>query len=244
MSRPIRLTDIPTDFPAREALEKALGKYGGTVIYKQIVDRVGKEPGAELGHGMKGVVYDLGDGRVLKLTSDASEIEAMTALLRVDHPNLVHVEDVFVVCRGQSGVGVVVREWVGHVLENIESMDRLNSQIRNATDEAEERYDLYRPEHTDAQAMHSAMEDLLIYLEDASRGRSEAFKIEKGLQAGIRTLMELGIYGIDFAPRNVAIDDGGNPVIFDVGVVRISARRTIKVARIGCVPERRIMSPG
>jgi len=244
MSSPIRLTHIPTDFSVREALEKSLGKYGGTVIYKQIVDRVGKDPGAELGHGAKGVVYDLGDGRVLKLTSDASEIEAMTLLRKSHHPNLVRVEDVFVVCRGQSGIGVLVREWVGRVLEGIESMDLMNSRIRLAVDDAEESYgDAHNAGYTSALASRHAMEDLLGHLEGAGYDSVEGMKIENGLRAGIGALMDMGIYGIDFDPRNVAIDDEGNPVIFDVGVVQINARRTVKVARVGCVRDRRIASP-
>lgn len=243
MASPIKLTLVPDGMPAREALEKSLGKFGGTDIYKKIVNRVGKEPGAELGHGMKGVVYDLGDGRVLKLTADASEIQAMTLMTKSSHPNLVRVDDVFVVCRGQSGVGVVVREWVGHLLENIEFADLMNSRIRNATDDAEEAYDRYRNDESDVAAMQQAMEDFLAYLENAGDGSAETLKIERGIRAGVGALMDMGIYGIDFAPRNIAIDDNGNPVIFDVGVVRINPRRTVKVARVGCVLDRRIASP-
>lgn len=228
---------------SQEALENALGS-GGTAIYKQIVKRVGKEPDAELGHGMKGVVYDLGDGRVLKLTSDASEIEAMTLMMKSEHPNLVRVEDVFVACRGQSGVGVVVREWVGRVLENIESMDHMNSKIRLAVDDAEEIFqDVYRNNYRASVAIRMAMEDLRDYLDGAGGSNLETLKIEKGLQAAIGALLDLGIYGIDFDPRNSAVDDEGQPVIFDVGVATIDPRRTVKIARVGCVSDRRILSP-
>lgn len=242
MSGPIRLTVTSSDLSAPAALEKALGKYGGSAIYKQIVKRVGKEPGLELGHGMKGVVYDLGDGRVLKLTADASEIEAMTLMMKSDHPNLVRVYDVFVACRGQSGIGVVVREWVGKALEKIEDFDRMNSRIRDAVDHAEESYE-EAIGSTKAEAAHWAMEDLLAYLENVGDGSAETLRIEHGIRAGIGALMGMGIYGIDFDPRNIAIDDGGNPVIFDVGVVEINPRRTVRVSRIGCVPDRRIASP-
>jgi hypothetical protein len=239
---PIRLILTSSDLPAIDALKKALGEHTGASLYKKIVDRVGKEPGAELGHGMKGVVYDLGDGRVLKLTADASEIEAMTLMMKSDHPNLVRVYDVFVVCRGRSGVGVVVREWVGRVLENIESMDSMNSKIRMAVDDAEENYE-ETIGSTKVQAVRYAMEDLLVYLENVGDGSAERLKIERGIRAGIGALMDMGVYGIDFEPRNIAVDDDGNPVIFDVGVVEIDARRTVKVSRVGCVPQRPITSP-
>ena len=242
MAAPIRLITISSDLPVIDALKKALGEYAGARIYRQIVDRVGKEPAAELGHGMKGVVYDLGDGRVLKLTADASEIEAMTLMMKSKHPNLVRVYDVFVVCRGQSGIGVVVREWVGQVLENIESMDSMNSKIRMAVDDAEESYE-EAIGSTKTEAVRYAMEDLLAYLENVGDGSTERLKIEHGIRAGIGALMDMGIYGIDFDPRNIAIDDGGNPVIFDVGVVEINPRRTMKISRVGCVQDRRIASP-
>ena len=241
MAEPIRLIVTSSDLPAVDALKKALGGYTGATLYRKIVDRVGKEPGAELGHGMKGVVYDLGDGRVLKLTADASEIEAMTLMMKSDHPNLVRVYDVFVVCRGQSGIGVVVREWVGRALEKIEDFDRMNSRIRDAVDRAEESYE-EAIGSTKAQAVHYAMEDLLAYLEGVGDGSAETLKIEHGIRHGISALMGMGIYGIDFDPRNIAIDDSGNPVIFDVGVVEINPRRTVKVSRVGCVQDRRIAS--
>jgi serine/threonine protein kinase len=239
---PIRLITTSSDLPAIDALKKSLGEHTGASLYKKIVDRVGKEPGAELGHGMKGVVYDLGDGRVLKLTADASEIEAMTLMMKSGHPNLVRVYDVFVVCRGRSGVGVVVREWVGKSLEKIEDFDRMNSRIRDAVDHAEESYE-ETAGSTDTNAARYAMEDLLAYLENVGDGSAETLKIEHGIRAGIGALMDMGIYGIDFDPRNIAIDDRGNPVIFDVGVVQINARRTVKISRVGCVQDRRIASP-
>jgi hypothetical protein len=227
--------------PALEALQRTLGELTGAELYKKIVERVGKEPGLELGHGMKGVVYGLGDGRVLKITADASEIQAMTIVKSASHPNLVRVDDVFVVCRGQSGVGVVVREWVGNVLENIEEMDYVNSLIRIAVDDVDDEIrDVYRKEYSDREASHLGMQDLVDRLEDV--GDSDAArKIVRGLRAGIQKLLNLGIYGIDFEPRNTAVDDNGNPVIFDVGVVSLAA--PAQVERIDCPVGRKIVSP-
>lgn len=243
MPKPIKLTMVPDGMPALEALQKSLGERTGQALYEQIVKRVGKEPGAELGHGGRGVVYDLGDGRVLKITADSSEIQAMTILKGLDHPHLVHVDDVFIVCRGQSGVGVVVREWVGNVLENIKEMDYTNSLIRNAVDDADDAIaDIYREEHSDLEASHLGMQDLIDRLDDVG-DHDAARKVVRGLQSGIQKLLSLGIYGIDFEPRNTAVDDEGYAVIFDVGVVVIDPKRTAKVSRVGCVEDRHISSP-
>lgn len=241
MLKPITLTLVPDGMYALPALRQALGERTGAHLYKKIVERVGKEPGPPLGHGMKGVVYDLGDGRVLKITSDASEVQAMTIMRGVNHSNLVRVDDIFVMCRGQSGVGVVVREWVGNVLENIEEMDYLNSLIRLAVDDSEEAIlDVYREDHPDTQATKLGMQDLMDRLEEAGGSKAER-EIIQGLRAGIHKLLNLGIYGVDFDPRNIAVDNNGNAVIFDVGVVNLGTYA--QVERIDCPVGRRIVSP-
>lgn len=243
MLKPIKLTLVPDGMPALEALQHALGELTGADLYWKIVKRVGWEPGPELGHGMKGVVYGLGPGRALKITADASEIQAMTLMKDVKHPNLVRVDDVFVVCRGRSGVGVVVREYVGNVLEKIDSMDYMNSRIRNAVDDAEENFEEYVRDggYPTAGALSMAMQDLLAYFDNVNNGNADALKIEEGIQSGITALMNEGVYGIDFDPRNIAVDDAGNAVIFDVGVVEIG--KLVSVDRIGCPVGSRIISP-
>ena len=236
----IKLTEIPLGYSAREALEVALGKKTGAAIYKQIVERVGRDPGPELGHGMKGVVYDLGDGRVLKLTADASEIEAMTLIRKEPHVNLVMVHDAFVVCRGKSGVGVVVREWVGNVLSNMDDVEGFKDSVSMAISHASDRLDEYEEDHDIDQAFRQAAEDLLVYLEDIGKD-DDTHIIESGLRAGIADLIGMGVYGIDFDSRNIAVDNSGTAVIFDVGVVQIDPQAAVKVDRIGCT-DRRIVS--
>lgn len=241
MSRPIKLALVPDGMPALEALQSSLGELTGAELYKKIVERVGREPGLELGHGMKGVVYGLGDGRALKITADASELQAMTLIKGVDHPNLVHVDDVFVVCRGQSGVGVVVREYVGNVLEKIEEMDYTNSLIRLAVDDADDDIrEIYREGHSDWQASELGMQDLVDRLEDIG-DHEAARKIVRGIRAGVKKLLSLEVYGIDFDPRNIAVDDDGNAVIFDIGVAAIGVPPDVD--KIGCPVGRRIVSP-
>lgn len=241
MLKPITLTLVPDGMYALPALRQALGERTGAHLYKKIVERVGKEPGPPLGHGMKGVVYELGDGRVLKITSDASEIKAMTIMKGVDHPNLVRIDDVFVVCRGQSGVGIVVREWIGNVLETIEEMDYLNSLIRLAVDDAQDKiFDVYWDGYSEAEKMKLGMQELLDRLEEAGGDATER-EVIRGLRSGIHKLLNLGIYGIDFDPRNIAVDNLGNAVIFDVGVVDLG--KLAQVERIDCPVGRRIVSP-
>jgi len=243
MLKPIKLINIPTDRSALEALKKMLGDRDGEKVYQKIVRRIGREPGRELGHGMKGVVYDLGDGRVLKLTSDASEVEAMSILKGTDHPNLIRAYDSFVVCQGHKGVGVVVREWVGRTLEEIEEFDSLSSDIRNAVDEADEIFgERVHEEISRTEALKGAMEDLLILLGNLrfESGEDEV-KILDGLIEGISALSFLGIYGIDFNPKNSAVDAKGNPMIFDVGVVLLGV--LTNVDRIDCPVGKRVESP-
>jgi len=220
-------------YPAREALEMSLGKETGAALYRQIVERVGKKPGKELGHGTKGVVYDLGDGRVLKLTADASELEAMTLMKQSDHPNLVRVEDVFVVCRGQSGVGVVVREWVGSVLERLDLPRGFFDSLSMALDHTQDSMDLNNA------SLAGGMEDLLIYLDDVGESLEED-KIIEGLQAGIQELMRLGVHGVDFHSKNIAVDNAGEAVIFDVGIVDL--KDFVPVDRVSCQAGKRIVS--
>lgn len=241
MPKLIKLLDIPIDYPAKEAVEVAFGPLAGAVIYKQIVERVGREPGNELGHGDMGVVYSLGHGRALKLTADASELKAMTLMKGSRHPNLIRVEDVFVVCRGQSGIGVVVREWVGNVLDNIDGMSEFNNGIRSAMNNTEDAIDNYVEKLSSVESSRRGMEDLLAYLEGIGDDDEIGSKLEQDIRNGIDALFRLGIYGIDFAPRNIAVDDGGNAVIFDVGVVETG--KPVVVDRIGCPAGRRIVSP-
>ena len=243
---PITLAEIPLGYTAREALEMSLGKGAGTAIYKQIVNRVGLEPGQELGHGMKGVVYALPDGRVLKLTADASEIKAMTLLKGLKHPNLVRIDDVFVVCRGQSGVGVVVREWVGVSLQDVKGIAGLNEEMERILSVADKSIDdeiESRGEEEPTLDRKNAMSVFLDLLQDYSETLDDwpdHQGIVRGIRNGVGKLYDLGIYGIDFDARNIAVDQDGNPVIFDVGVVKMDTEPD--VATIGCPKGRPIVS--
>jgi hypothetical protein len=121
-----------------------------------------------------------------------------------------------------------------------------------AVDHASDSVDTSEEEHPHANSLLVGMEDLLIYLEDLDHpyeahfpGREHVLlesKIARGLRAGVRELFNLGVYGIDFHAKNIAVDDDGNAVIFDVGVVSVSPRKSFKVQTIGCTPGRKIVS--
>lgn len=241
MSKPsIELIEIvPVDAPPREVLEQAFGKHEGLEIYKSIVERVGIEPGEALGHGQRGVVYDLGAGRVLKLTEDAGEMEAAAIISRNPYSNLVRIYDAFVICDGQRGVGAIVREWVGSALDDLEDLKGFSDSLAMATMHAEDAFHDKIDEGLPADAaLAGAVEDLVAYIEGIGIGPQQE-KIERGIRAGIEALAARGIFGIDFAGRNIAVDDSGNAVIFDLGAVQVF--KDAKLKRIGC-PAGRVVS--
>jgi len=230
----IELVEIEPGYPALEALTLAIGDTAGEAVYQEIVERIGVEPGEELGSGLKGVVYALDRIRVLKITSDASELDALALIRSKPHKNLVRVDDVFVACYKHAGVGVVVREWVGTAMESMHGVNTLIREVSQASARAEDSLTAYAREGSSlTEASSLAMQDLADQLENISIGERED-KIARGIRDGIQALAARGVYGIDFHPGNIAVDDLGDAVIFDVGLIRMSARQRPKFDRIGC----------
>jgi hypothetical protein len=61
----------------------------------RILSFVGSKSASRIGSGQKGIAYAISGGRVLKLTTDKSEANAMALVESNPSPYIVHVDDVF-----------------------------------------------------------------------------------------------------------------------------------------------------
>jgi hypothetical protein len=151
------------------------------------------------------------------------------ALLRgVKHKNLVHVDDVFVIRGAKEGAGVIVRELVGETMGSLTELEAAARDLDALVERAEERVDDLMAAEVDEnelesyQALSETMDWLYDEIGDAAEDNEAGSGDRKallGVKAAIRKLKSLGIYGIDFPSRNIAMDDLGNAVVFDVGAV-------------------------
>jgi serine/threonine protein kinase len=211
----MKLEMIPDGMPLHEALGYTFGS-AADELYKGIVQRVGEEPGEELGHGMWGVVYSLPSGKALKITASPGEVRAMKVLREVNHPNIVRVHDVFTAQANGRGVGVVVRDAVDEILRNV--LDQGRSNLLNiAKTNAAMAYDkLSREGMPEGEALDGGMKAFTSYLR---KWRAEP--LFPGIISGVEKLRKLGLVGIDLHEANIGVDDPGTaeerPVIFDIG---------------------------
>jgi hypothetical protein len=212
----LRMT--PDGMPLEDALRESFGD-SGEWMYEQIVERALEKPGEEIGHGMRGVVYELPSGLALKVTSSPGEVRAMEILKKVQHPNLVEVHDVFTVNDlndRDNGVGVIIRDKVDEVLRNV--LDEGRSNLLNiAKTNAGMTYDKLRREGmAEGPALEEGMKAFTRYLR---KWRQEP--LFPGIISGVEKLRKLGLVGIDFHEANIGVDDPGTdnarPVIFDFG---------------------------
>lgn len=118
------------------SFEDAIGpRYGyrpndAAVVREKILRRVGEAPAVFLGAGSMGVAYGLPSGKVLKLTRDPSEVEALSVMQGAQHPNLIQVFDAFYAVDNSThlmpmGVGVVVRESIDSTVRQAPAFDKL-----------------------------------------------------------------------------------------------------------------------
>jgi len=230
--RQLQLSPLPFGVPLFRALVDVHGAHRAPELYRRILSRVGETPGEEIGHGGHGVVYGLPSGRVMKVTWDPVEIEAMTALKGLQHPNVVHVHDAFVVrADGSGGVGVVVRDRPDKVLKEFDP--EISAFIEKASDVA---YDAYERElrttRNKAHSLRHAMAALMQHLFDEANRSGEWLLSDIG--QGIADLGRVGVYGINFHGRNIGVDTSGDrprAVIFDFGRVAAPKKSVSLVGR-------------
>lgn len=188
-------------------------------MYNYVGSRTGT-PGEALGIGFAGVAYRLPEGKVLKLTNDASEVMAMGILRGENHPNIIGVYDAFILHKRNMqrleryNFGVVVRDFVDELVSDHREWTALSRHLLVAG---------------------LAANEVFIKKGDMSRGVDKFLRLmKKGIEklygqendvahdviSGVERLRTLGIYTFDFGPKNVGIQDGRG-VLFDIGSASI-----------------------
>ncbi|SRR5579871_419285 len=233
MAQPRRLDLAPLPFgvPLFRAIADVHGAHRAPELYRKIIGRVGEAPVEEIGHGGHGVVYLLPSGRAMKVTWDPVEVDAMTMLKGLEHPNLVHVFDAFIArTDGDVGLGIVVREKLEDTLLDYDPA--LSDFLEEASDVA---YDMYRAQRNRGAghriALLHAMSALVSHLYEEAGRTGEPLLMD--IAEGIRQLGMHGLLGITFHGRNIGIEklaDRAHAVIFDFG--RLATKRAA-VAMMG-----------
>lgn len=202
--------------PFKEALSdlSGYGRAQAETVRGKIVTRLGETPVVYLGHGEMGVAYGLPSGKVLKLTIDKTEVEAMAAMRKASHPNLVQVFDAFFAMDDPGslsplGVGAIVRESVDMTLLEVPEAGIIRLALFAALSKNRGRD---RCKDMDAFAAHLAVVD------------GEITSVERlvlgGIREGIIELRALGVCSADFGPGNIGLI-AGRPVLFDVGLAEV-----------------------
>jgi hypothetical protein len=193
-------------------------------IAQKIYDRVGERPKVILGTGDMGIAYGLPSGKVLKITRDLTEVQAMAAIMRgPEHPNLARIFDAFYAVndpesRRPTGAGVIVREAIDGTLMQADGYEELRGSLRLAVYEG----DSVISELSD---YCSGMKRLMKALEaDASNFSAFERLMLEGILSAVRAAQSLGICSIDFGPGNIGII-GTRPVLFDIGVAEVKNPR-------------------
>lgn len=204
-------------------------------VKSAILDRVKDRPNKMLGAGGFGVAYGLDSGRVLKLTTDPTEMRTAAYLLTIDAPSaMTTVYDAFLVrpeYKWQPPTGVIVRDGVDFDVKLDIKRDRfpqekLVAKAINAAyhagqavqiDFAHEEGVELDDEDALCEGMEAYADVLAEYLEKGAL-KPHAFGLISDYREGIMELTELGICGSDFRVGNVGYDkDEDKIVIFDLG---------------------------
>lgn len=189
------------------------------VVREKVLRRVGEAPVAILGAGDKGVVYGLPSGKVLKITRDASEVEALSLMKGAQDPNLVQVFDAFFAVDDPGsprlmGAGAIVREAVDATVLKVPAVWELR--------------DLFWQAAARGSRMASESGDLCKGMDTyAARLRAELPELNhfqrtfvKAVESGVKALKGLGICTFDLGPGNIGLIEQ-RPVLYDVGVATV-----------------------
>ncbi len=225
MAKDLDLRVWAVEMPFEDAVGPRAGYHpnDAAVIPEKILRRVGEAPAAILGAGDKGVVYGLPSGKVLKLTKDASEVEALSVMKGVQDRHLVQVFDAFYAVDDPerpkpAGVGVVVRESIDSTVLQVPAVWELRDLFWQAAARG---------------ARASSDSDDLCKGMDAYVGRLEAEMPElshfqrifvRAVASGVRRLRDLGICTFDLGPGNIGLI-AGRPVLYDVGVATVKGAK-------------------
>lgn len=221
------VSGIPLVWASGKTFRRGMrGAFGndGDAIAQLVAMRAGQEPGKYLGSGAKGAVYALGQGLVLKVTMDGSEIQAAAHLIGVRHPNLSLVHDVFVVTDGGKGAGIIVRDSVDTTLNKFDKkasqeLDEIMDQVLESS-KGKIGSDVTRMEDVEPKVLADEVELMIELL------RIEGCEVDEGILLDLadvfRALRHYGILGIDFDSKNVGVIKKPKPrvVIFDYGMTK------------------------
>lgn len=185
-------------------------------VRKKILRRVGEAPVVVLGVGFNGVVYGLPSGKVLKLTRDPSEVEALSVMKDVQHRHLIQVFDAFYAVDDPAhprpkGVGVIVRESIDSTL--FYARDLLYRAAARAASVAFETDDLCKGMNAYSAYLQAAVE--VHYLQEV---------LVEAVLSAVEKLRELGICTYDLGPDNIGLI-AGRPVLYDVGMASVKGAK-------------------
>lgn len=217
-----------------DALVRDLGPREALQVSEKIFSRIKERPVQILGSGTMGVAYLLPSGKVLKLTSDEDEVDAMNLMKeKRGTPNLLSVYDVFTVKTSRGPMGVIVRDDAGDSIQSLhERYPFLSGFLTILQDQAAEVYYDRRREVGNKEARWEAM---LFYaqalMDDDYREhlRPEELALLPDIAKAVHALMEIGVYTIDLLPDNIAIRDG-EIFVFDPGFGDVEEKRPVDMA--------------
>jgi hypothetical protein len=185
-----------------------------------------QEVGPILGYGSYGMAAELPDGRVIKLTSDAAEVQIGAVLVGKSLPHVVRIDGSWFVrgarvrvtvgwdeveqdvIQGDERIGVLLEERVqGLRRDDVESL-RLNKIVRDFKDQHDFLSTLTMPPRQRRErlkGMAFELSQLLIRrnFEDVGQALEE--------------LAGVGVYAVDVHSGNIGYDAGGTMKVFDVG---------------------------
>jgi hypothetical protein len=211
-------------------------------ITRIVKDNLGLYEGELLGDGSYGTAIDIGEGRVLKLTTDPEEVATSAALVGRD---LVHVaridgaywlDDIYVIhplSNIEVRIGAVILEKLDRVgFENTDDQHILNIVVNDIKKEFQ-----VWPNNLEAVSRETARQRLKRASEaivgNLRAAVDDAASADVGeIADGVDELRALGIYIVDVHSRNIGFsEEDGVYKIFDVGVSSSPRRRKAPTLR-------------
>lgn len=173
---------------------------------------------AKLGRGSFGHAYDLGNGKVLKITRDTSEALASRAIAGKNLPHVVRVESVWALKRTQ--ISDAWTPWYAITREKLEPLAEDDNFLFE-----EAIFKIYDDEDIDIKvspsaAMRKKWKDLLQErLRKMKRpdGLKRCMEMLDAATKGASALKTVGVDWFDLVPDNVMLDKEGVMRISDVG---------------------------
>lgn len=179
-----------------------------------------------LGEGDYGIAYLLKDGRVLKITTDKTEIDAASIIVGESVSNVAEIYDIKITKKKYYTISAVVKVHIGFIIQeyipySIE--DYIGKILTDLTRQIKRRYGLR--ENTSRSVLKKASKKLAEYMLDGYEPDFEVTEDEQKditnslLQVanGIIQLYKHGIYYVDAHINNVRLTKNDEYKIIDLG---------------------------